>query len=288
MDKRKIIVVSLAALLLVAFAATPQIQRGGKKNRICAVCKKNKPVSDYSRDSKKCKACVKTAQKLSEKERNARETAKKENESVRVSKGESVNLGLPSGTLWADRNVGANTPEEYGNYYAWGETKAKKGGQTIDWSTYKWSGIYYYTMKKYCTNSKEGYKGFVDNKTELELADDAANVYWGNGWRTPTLAQFEELIKECTWTWKSYKGIMGYEVKGKNGNFIFLPAAGCRCDSKVRPDGEGEGGDYWSRSLCIDGPSDAYYLDFYENKHYECNFGGRFAGRCIRPVRMKK
>jgi hypothetical protein len=129
---------------------------------------------------------------------------------------EYVDLGLPSGTLWATCNIGANSPEEYGDYFAWGETSPK--------SNYKWSTLKYCeddngdTYSKYNTDSKYGN---VDNKTTLERSDDAATANWGNDWCMPTLAQFQELYDKCTWTWTKKNGKKGYEVKGSNGNTIF-------------------------------------------------------------------
>ena len=108
-----------------------------------------------------------------------------------------VDLGLS--VKWATCNVGATTPEGYGNYYAWGETKPKS---TYDWSTYKYCNGDRYSMTKYCTNSEYG---IVDNKTTLELSDDAAHVNWGGSWRMPTKAEQDEL-NNCTWTWTGPAG----------------------------------------------------------------------------------
>ncbi len=133
---------------------------------------------------------------------------------------EYVDLGLPSGTLWATCNIGATTPEGYGDYFAWGETEPKT---TYDWSTYKWCNGLEYTFTKYCTESE---MGTIDNKTELELADDAAHANWGGEWRIPSAKDAEELIEKCTWTWVTRNEVSGVEVKGTNGKSIFLPAAG--------------------------------------------------------------
>ncbi|MBQ7388829.1 MAG: hypothetical protein IJW01_05635, partial [Paludibacteraceae bacterium] len=136
----------------------------------------------------------------------------------------AVDLGLS--VKWATCNVGASTPEGYGNYYAWGETTTKS---TYDWSTYKWCNGSYKTLTKYCTSSTYG---TVDNKTVLELADDAARVNWGGAWRMPTDAEWTELRENCEWTLTSdYNGtgVKGRVVTSKtNGNHIFLPAAGYR------------------------------------------------------------
>ena len=116
---------------------------------------------------------------------------------------EFVDLGLTSGTLWATMNVGANSPEEYGDYFAWGETSPK---EVYNWSTYKWCKGSYKTMTKYCTSSSYG---TVDDKTELELEDDAAHVNWGAAWRMPTKEQQDELRNSCTWTWTKKNNVNG-------------------------------------------------------------------------------
>ena len=133
---------------------------------------------------------------------------------------EWVDLGLPSGTLWATCNVGADTPEGFGDYFAWGETAPK---DDYSWETYRWCNGYFNTMTKYCTN---GSYGTVDNRTELDPEDDAAYVNWGSSWRMPTMEQQLELRNECTWTWTERNGVNGKLVTGPNGNTIFLPAAG--------------------------------------------------------------
>lgn len=153
----------------------------------------------------------------------------------------AVDLGLPSGTLWADRNVGADSPEAYGDYFAWGETKPKS---TYNWRTYKWCQGSSTSMTKYCTDSSYG---TVDNKTVLDLEDDAAYVNMGAEWRMPTHDELKELRNNCTWTWTSQKGTRGYKVTGPNGQSIFLPAAGCRNDSGLYR--AGSDGSYWSTSL---------------------------------------
>ena len=109
---------------------------------------------------------------------------------------EWVDLGLPSGTLWATCNVGANAPEEFGDYFAWGETAPK---DYYDWDNYKWCNGNDSTLTKYCNDSTYGYNGFVDNKVELDPEDDAAYVNWGPSWRMPTLNQTQELWQDCTW-----------------------------------------------------------------------------------------
>ena len=168
---------------------------------------------------------------------------------------EYVNLGLPSGTLWATCNVGATAPEEYGDYFAWGETEPK---DYYDWSTYRWCDGSYQTMTKYCTDSKYG---MVDNKTELDPEDDAAFVNWGENWRMPTQEQMQELFDNCSWIWTQRNGVNGGLVTGPNGNTLFLPAGGMRNGTSL--DFQDIDGDYWSRTIHSWISSGAYALDFY-------------------------
>lgn len=188
----------------------------------------------------------------------------------------AVDLGLPSGTLWADRNVGADSPEAYGDYFAWGETEPKS---TYNWSTYKWCKGDYDTMTKYSTDSSYG---TVDNKTVLDLEDDAAYVNMGTDWRMPTYDELKELSNTCTWTWTTQNGTKGYKVTGPNGNSIFLPAAGCRGDSGLGS-GAGSGGFYWSASLVESTPSYARYLVFGSSMR-NLYGGSRYYGHSVRAV----
>lgn len=195
---------------------------------------------------------------------------------------EYVDLGLPSGTLWATCNVGANSPEEYGNYYAWGETEPK---DDYSWSTYKYCKGTWDETTKYGTDERDG---IVDNKTELEPSDDAATVNWGVEWQMPSDEQLAELINSnyTTTTWTTLNGKHGRKIISKsNGNSIFLPAAGRRKDMSLT--NTGNIGYYWSRSL-FDGDNDfAEGLDF-SSDGIEVDAGRRNTGRSVRPVRVKK
>lgn len=165
----------------------------------------------------------------------------------------AVNLGLPSGTLWADRNIGADSPEDYGAYFAWGETKAKS---RYDRSTYKWYDSSE-DLTKYCTDSDYG---FTDGKKALEVSDDAATAYWGDRWCMPTSRQIKELLDNCSWIWTTRNGISGYKVMGPNSNSIFLPAAGVRDYGNLWRAGSDLY--YWSNSLYEDEQDNAYSLYF--------------------------
>ena len=207
-----------------------------------------------------------------------------------------VDLGLPSGLKWATCNVGATKPEEYGNYYAWGEVEPK---EVYDWSTYKfmdsnindWNGVNKYTV----ADSQNEYGDVVwydnsgnfigDNKTVLEKEDDAATVNMGGSWRMPTKAEQDELRTECTWTWTSNyngTGVAGRIVTSKiNGNSIFLPAAGGRYDSDLS--NAGSSGGYWSSSLYTVTSYYAYYLSF-DSDDVNWYDSDRYYGRSVRGV----
>lgn len=203
-----------------------------------------------------------------------------------------VNLGLPSGTLWATCNIGATSPEDYGDYFAWGETAGYNDGKTnFNWSTYKWCEGSSSTMTKYCTDSSYGYNGFTDNKTELDLEDDAAYVNWGPAWRMPSIEQFAELINSdyTTTEWTTQNGVYGRKITSKvagyEGNFIFLPAAGERDNSSLGD--AGSDGNYWSRTLGGSYPNNARGLYFHSGfiGTYD---GFRYYGRSVRPVRLSE
>ncbi len=198
-----------------------------------------------------------------------------------------VDLKLPSGTLWATTNIGATSPADYGNYYAWGETRTKTN---YDWNTYKWCNGSWYTITKYCTSSSWG--GIVDNKSVLEAADDAATANWGSDWRLPTAEELQELNNTdyCIWTWRTRtnskgEAINGYEVTSKsNGNFIFLPAGGSY--SSTSHNDVGTWGRYWSSSLYSATPY-AHSLYFYSGGHesISSSSNNREKGLPVRPVR---
>ena len=193
---------------------------------------------------------------------------------------EYVDLGLS--VKWATMNVGATSPEEYGDYFSWGETSPKND---YSWETYKWCNGTYNSQTKY--NTKKNY-GIIDNKTILDASDDAAHMNWGGAWRMPTRAEIEELINintnNCTWEWTSQNNENGYKVTslkdGYTDKSIFLPAAGER---------QGTGtvntrsyGNYWSVSLLEGEPYRAWYGCFtsniYRSQSYRCY------GFSVRPV----
>ena len=190
----------------------------------------------------------------------------------------AVDLGLPSGLKWSDQNLGANAPEGYGNYYAWGETEIK---DDYSWDTYKYGDGTVFT--KYVPKGSElGKNGFSDDKTVLDRSDDAASVALGGNWRTPTIEEWQELENNCTWTWTAINGINGFRVEGPNGNSIFLPAAGFYRSGILSY--ANSYGNYWSSSLI---PSDADSVNEYYLSPGSRTINSRFRyyGRSIRPVR---
>jgi hypothetical protein len=189
---------------------------------------------------------------------------------------EYVDLGLS--VKWATCNVGASSPEDYGDYFAWGETQPKSA---YDWSTYKYCNGSLSSLTKYCTDS---YYGTVDNKTQLELSDDAARANWGGSWRMPTDAELTELRNNCTWTWTTQNGVYGYKVTSKKSGYtnksIFLPAAGYRSDSSLN--NAGSSGSYWSSLLDSGRPYLAWHVGFNSGVYRDYYY--RHYGFSVRPV----
>lgn len=186
----------------------------------------------------------------------------------------AVDLGLS--VKWASYNVGAISPGDYGNFYAWGETESK---EDYDWSTYIWCRGDKSSMIKY--NIERGY-GRVDGKTCLTTSDDVAHQEWGGKWRIPTAKEWKELCNLCDWTWTSQIGHNGYKVTSRrNGNSIFLPAAGCHFIVKYNQ--SSIYGRYWSSSLDEDYPYRAISIFFREDK-IDWTGESRYIGLSIRPV----
>ena len=193
---------------------------------------------------------------------------------------EYVDLGLS--VMWATCNVGASTPEEYGDYFAWGEVEPKK---TYSWENYRWCKKTIFYILKYNDNKKS--EGIVDKKTQLELVDDAAYINWGGHWRLPTSAEFQELCRKCVWSWTIQNGIKGYKIVSKiNRNCIFLPAGGnmqYRPYSNEELAGVGRYAKYWSKSLPKSESTQAYCL-FFHSEDMGISDYYRNSGLSIRPV----
>ena len=200
-----------------------------------------------------------------------------------LTKGECVDLGLPSGTLWASKNVGADSPEDDGLYFQWGDTKGytsdTNDGKMFSWKSYSFGT--YNTLTKY--NTKSSYGSIVDNKTELELTDDAAYVNCGKDWRMPSKEQIDELVDSKYTDQKpmTINKVNGIVIVSKtNGNSIFLPSAGERAQGGMNY--YGSHGSYWSRTLNSDDPKNAYYLNL---EKVESQPSGRMYGLSVRAVR---
>lgn len=200
-----------------------------------------------------------------------------------ITPGKEIDLGLPSGTIWAAWNVGATSPEEYGDYYAWGETEVKSdySGYSYKYWTDSDSDGYFDVINDY------HYDDFINIGTNISITKyDVANQKWGSSWRMPTNAEFNELISQCSWDLITYKGKDGVKVTGPNGNSIFLPAAGFRNNTSLY--GEGGIGYYWSATL-YEGEDyyDAYALCFRNGylKGYFIDGFRRDGGYSVRPVK---
>ena len=143
-----------------------------------------------------------------------------------------VDLGLSSGTLWMDRNIGAKEITDYGLYFQWGDTQGYTADEVgtkknFNWDDYKYANGAYNKLTKYCNKSSYGNRGYTDNLTELELSDDAAYAYTNGKCKMPTRTQFTELINGCTYEWTTKDGVTGGLFTSKtNGNSIFIPNSG--------------------------------------------------------------
>ena len=234
---------------------------------------------------------------------------------------EYVDLGLPSGTLWASCNVGATKPEEYGLYFAWGETKGytsatsaghsywlndedtahvltELGVVTVEEADAKTlqekldailAGKIEFNEANEADRNEADRQDVVkqkaDNKNELDLEDDAAYVNWGSNWRMPSLDQIVELIDNCTWEWTTQNGVYGRKATSKtNGNSIFLPAAGYH--SHTWRSNAGSWGSCWSRTIRTYNMFDAYTL-YFNSRSVDWGSNDHFIGRSVRPVRRK-
>ena len=192
---------------------------------------------------------------------------------------EYVDLGLPSGTLWATCNMGANAPEEYGDYFAWGETQPK---DFYNWNTYQYCNGSSNTLTKYCNNPDYGYNGFTDDLTILLPEDDAATVNWGNEWSMPTYDEWVELYENTTIAWINQNGVNGRLFTAANGNSLFLPAAGFRWENGLYY--TDSHGNYWS-SLLDENGSCFPWSCYFDSEYCHVNGDVRFYGRTVRPVR---
>lgn len=197
---------------------------------------------------------------------------------VSVNSNDWVDLGLPSGLLWARCNIGATAPEGHGDLFAWGETAIKS---EYNWSTYLYSNSSG-ELTKYCSRPLYGRFHFTDELTILEPDDDAATERIGNGARTPNKEEWQELMDNTTSSWTTQNGVNGRLFTAPNGKSLFLPAAG-RCSDRIIDYG-GISGNYWSSSLETSYPTDAWCFAF-DSEHRGSNSARRHNGFSIRAVR---
>ncbi len=188
-----------------------------------------------------------------------------------ISTEQEVDLGLS--VKWGGYNVGATSPEQYGDYYAWGETE-EKNNYTFD--------TYNFFVDTDGDGRKDDYANIGLNIGGTKY--DVARQKWGGSWRMPTKEDIDELVSKCTWAWITYNGVSGCKVMGPNGNSIFLPAGGGRYSTSHKFDGSR--GCYWSATLCGAYGGGAWEL-YFDNvgcgKNYgECN---RIDGLLVRPVK---
>ncbi len=189
---------------------------------------------------------------------------------------EAVDLGLS--VKWATNNLGAQTPSQYGYYYAWGETDPKA---SFGISNYKWYNDSTGEYTKYVINSNN--VTYYDEKTVLDLEDDAARKLWGDTWRIPSTEEFDELLENCSWELTSVNGIYGYKVtsliEGYTDNYIFLPFAGYNSSAS-------QGSDGYYRTADLSQKRDEYSCVLYigANENYYTSYWTRYYGLSIRPV----
>ncbi len=196
---------------------------------------------------------------------------------------EYVDLGLPSGTLWATYNIGASKPEEVGDYFSWGETENK---DYYNWSSYKWcisNNGCLNLLTKY--NLGHYYNGTIDNLQTLLTQDDVSSAQWGSEWRMPTNDEFQELIDNCKYSWTEYNGVYGAKFTASNGNSMFLPVGGYyECSTIYDADSRGF---YWSSSLANEYEFCALNV-FFRSEGVNINIGNRRLGFPVRSVRREK
>ncbi|MDO4956875.1 MAG: hypothetical protein Q4E60_07660 [Bacteroidales bacterium] len=265
----------LQLVILMLSLACVDVQAQGP-SKTCPTCglsmakcqykgKHPKPVPTPTPVEKKCASCGKPLSKCQYNGKHPKITTGK------INGHEWVDLGLPSGTKWATCNVGANKPEEFGGYYAWGETSTK--------SNYDWNNCF-----DCLDNEGDSWEVYNERgKTHItpDSGHDTARENWGSTWRMPTAVEIEELIDKCSWNWATKNGHKGYTITGPNGNSIFLPAAGCRGGDNTY--NLGETGDYYSSTLDKIFSRGARSI-YFNNRGRDTIVSDRNFGLSIRPV----
>ena len=208
---------------------------------------------------------------------------------------------------WAEANLCESglcrNPEDFGDYYAWGETQSYyatghaqdnpckdwKGGKTgYDWNSYRLCSGDNNKLTRYCPADRTDYwagAGKPDGKSEFrddDYADDAARAVLHEPWRMPTREEWTALCKQCTWTWANVNDVIGYQITAENGNSIFIPATGFREDDQLRE--VGTSGNYWSSTAAADNPDYAWYMFAKKSKYVGEYNSGRYYGHAVRPV----
>lgn len=177
----------------------------------------------------------------------------------------AVDLGLPSGVKWANRNVGASSSEQFGTFFAWAETVTKTDFKLANYKFYK-NSDYVKTLP-----------------STIEATEyDAAHTTWGESWRLPLKSEYKELLTYATWTWTSQNGVQGYKVTGPNGNSIFFPANGCLSGSEAI--NQGSRGSYWTAGSVSPIVTDNVTILQFTADGAVLDFNSRYVGRNIRAV----
>lgn len=191
---------------------------------------------------------------------------------------EAVDLGLPSCTLWASCNIGATSPEEFGDYYSWGETEPKASYKLEEYRHFKAGQENVMAIRR----------AFADLGKDIAGTQyDVAHVKWGEEWQMPSLGQFQELEQNCVWEWTSVHEVVGYKITSKtNGNSIFLPAAGSKASQ--RTSNIGVYGLYWSSTVAYDGPSGGCNLLIQKGSDRRRQTSSRALGYTVRAVKVVK
>lgn len=284
-------------LILLAFVSYSVVGEPTGPSKKCPICgqpipkckykgKHPNPATQTTTDTKrkqeaeaKRKAEAEAKRKREAEAKHRQETAAKQRQEAEAQRKRSANMinghewvDLGLSVKWATCNVGADSPSDYGDYFAWGETKPK--------ATYDFSNCFDCLRDK--GDMWEVYK--LGGKTQISpnSGHDAARQNWGGTWRMPTAAELEELKTKCKWTWTTKNGHNGNEITGPNGNSIFLPATGKHAEAEY--DGYGTYGYYWSSTLSSGFSNAADYLHFYNDSYIKMKELLRRCGLTIRPV----
>ena len=205
---------------------------------------------------------------------------------------DAVDMGLPSGLKWGSFNLGASSPEEYGDYFSWGEIEPK---ESYSWATYKWCMGTEKSLTKYCPNSQFGYEGFADGRIRLLPEDDAATAILGGEWRMPTQEDVTELLQNSTLSMGEYNGERVFEVKSnRNGNVLYFPVSGYRNETPGIHESKTYRGYYWCSDIETNNPDKSQNFNLHNEgfnsiseEDFFCGYytwAYRYLGYTVRPV----